>query len=80
MTPVTVVINYLTMMSDIVVICSITCVFFNFKALIDVTKDDGRSLYIIMPFIHQMPPLFCIINVCRYVVTLRNKWLCLLPK
>jgi len=52
-----VVINYLTVMSVIVVICQINCDFLLVRALINVTKDDGRSLFITMPFIHQMAPL-----------------------
>jgi len=32
--------------------------FLLFRALINITKDDGRSLFITMPVIHQMAPLY----------------------
>jgi len=50
-------INYLTMISVIVVIYQINCDFLLLGALINITKDDGRSLFITMPFIQQMAPL-----------------------
>jgi len=52
-----VVINYRTMMSVIVVICQINCDSFYFLE-INITKDDGRSLFINMPFVHQIAPLY----------------------
>jgi len=40
-------INYLTMMSVIVLNVKLTQLFLLFKALINITKDDVRSLFII---------------------------------
>jgi len=62
-------------MSVIVVICQINCdIFLLFRALINITKDDGRSLFITMPFIHQMAPLyFSQLTYADYVVTLQIK-------
>jgi len=59
LTSVMVVINYLTTMSVIVVICYINCDLFYFlRALINITKDNGQSLFITMPLIHQMALLY----------------------
>jgi len=58
LTPVTVVINYHTSTSVIVVFCCTKCDFLSlFGAFINITKDDGGSLFITMPFIHQMATL-----------------------
>jgi len=54
LTPVMVVINY----PHSAAICLINCDFLRFRALINITKDDGRSLFITMHFIHQMAPLY----------------------
>jgi len=44
-------------------------------------KDDGQSLFITMHFIHQIAPLyFAQLMYTDYVVMLRIKWLCFLPK
>jgi len=45
---------------------------FIFRALINITKDDGRSSFITMLFIHQMAPLcFAKLMYADYVVVLR---------
>jgi len=77
------VINYLTILSVIVVICYInsTVILLFFRALINITKDDGGSLFITMTFIHQIVPLyFAQLMYADYVVILRIKWPCVLPK
>jgi len=44
-------------------------------------KDNGRSLFIIMPFIHRMAPLyFAQLMYADYVVMVRIKWPCFVPK
>jgi len=59
LTPVMVVIIYLTTMSVIAVICDFVSLF---RALINITKDDGRSLFITKHFIYQMAPLYFILH------------------
>jgi len=74
LTPVMVVINYLTMMLVIVVIWLINCDFLRFRALINITKDDNRSLFITRPFIHQMAPSYiALLMYADYVIMLRIK-------
>jgi len=58
LTPVIVVINYFIMTLVIVLFVKLTVIFLLFKALINTTKNDGRSLFITMPFIHQMAPFY----------------------
>jgi len=44
-------------------------------------KDDVQSLFITMPFIHQMATLyFAQLMYADYVVVLRIKWPCFLSK
>jgi len=44
-------------------------------------KNDGRSLFITMPFIHQLAPLyFASFMHAGYADMLRIKWPCLLTK
>jgi len=53
----------------------------NIRALISIAKDDGRSLFITMPFIHQMAPFyFAQLRYADYDVMLRIKWPCFPPK
>jgi len=49
--------------------------------LINITKDNDQPLFITMPLIHQMAPLyFAQLIYANYVIVLRIKWQCLLPK
>jgi len=55
--------------------------FLLFRALINITKDDGGSVFITMPFIHQMAPLyFAQLMYADYAVMLRIKWPCFVLK
>jgi len=58
LTPVLVVINYLKGCQSLLLFVKLTVIFLLFRALINTTKDDGRSLFITMPFSHQMAPLY----------------------
>jgi len=54
--------------------------FYFLRALINMTKDDGRKLFITMPFIYLMAPLYFVqLMYADYVVMLRIKWPCYLP-
>jgi len=72
-------INCITLMLVTAVTCEINCDVL--LALIDITKDDGRSLFITMSFIHQMPPLyFAKLMYADYVAMLKIEWPCFLSK
>jgi len=45
-------------MPVIVVTVKTTTIFLLFKALINITEDDDRPLFITMPFIRQMAPFY----------------------
>jgi len=60
---------------------NLTVILLLFRALINLTKDDGRSLFITKHFIHQIAPFyFAQLMYEDYVVMLRIKWFCFLPK